>query len=200
MKIKGFKMKKLKLALSVLSMCIVSSPVMAAPKQKVSGVYFGGSAGFSKIVLKDSYGAKHSNESGSSFQLLGGYQFNRIIGIEVDYLNYGENEKFGGTNVMLEPVSLAAQANIGYTFNSGFRPFALVGVSSVSLNQESDIYKEDTYVGGRIGAGVEYAPAIIGGWAIRLAYSVDYVKANTVGNVEHKHYLTNMSLGLNYKF
>ena len=193
-------MKKLKLALSVLSMFIVSSAVMAAPKQKVSGVYFGGSTGFSKATTinseknKDGEYDKYSQPSESSFQILGGYQFNRIVGIEMDYLDYGDSSSG------LSAKSFSAQVNLGYTFQMGLRPFVLWGLNSVNLDQEINTYKDDTYLGVRLGNGLEYAPASIGGWAIRIAYTIDLFKPESVLNKKHVNYFANMSLGLNYKF
>ena len=182
-------MKKLILPISVLlfSSCLVE----ASPKQKISGLYLGTSFGFTKLILEDSHNTKYTSESESSFQLLGGYQFNRIIGIEVDYTDYSDSDI----------TSIAAQATIGYTFDMGLRPFVLGGLSSVNIDEKVNPYKDDTYLGFRNGVGLEYAPAAIGGWAIRVAYTIDFFKADVKNtNIELKNYLTNMSLGLNYKF
>ena len=196
-------MKRSTLVISALVISFASSATFAAPKQKVSGVYFGGSLGFSKGITIDSEKnrndeyEKTSTSAESSFQLLGGYQFNRVVGIEIDYLDFGE---YGELSDTLSVQSIAAQANVGYTFHMGLRPFALIGLSSVNLDKDTDLYKEDTYLGLRFGGGLEYAPASIGGWAVRVAYSVDYFEAESILNKEYNNLFTNMSLGLNYKF
>ena len=74
---------------------------------------------------------------------MGGYKFNRVAGIEVDYLDYGESDV----------TSITGQANISYTFHNGLRPFALLGLSFINLKQEKHlIYKDNTHFGGRWGS------------------------------------------------
>ena len=212
-------MKKLTLAVSVLSLSIVASFAQAntmSQDQKVSGFYVGGTVGSSKVtVLRDteftednpteSDSLKTSSES--SFQLLGGYQFNRIVALELAYANFG-SLKYSG-NVIFKPTALTGQANLGYTFHSGWRPFALVGLSSLDLDQQLLVYADDSTVALRTGVGVEFSPASLNGLSLRATWSADWYftdykeqNSNTGPDKDYldTNMLSNLSIGATYKF
>ena len=214
-------MKKLTLALSVLSLSIASSFAQAdtmSQEQKVSGFYLGGTVGSAKgtsftsnefqndnsrLNLKDYY--KTSSET--SFQLLAGYQFNRIVAVEFVYTDFGNLEKDGST--LFKPTALTAQANVGYSFHSGWRPFALAGLSSMDINRQQKIADEDdSKVALRTGLGVEFAPASLSGLAFRATWTADwgttdysmYKFGEGVKDYTNINMLSNLSIGATYKF
>ncbi|MCW1890338.1 porin family protein [Vibrio chagasii] len=61
------------------------------------------------------------------YDLYGGYQFNRIVGIELGYTDYADYESYG--TKVFSPTSLSVTANLGYTFDSSIRPFVLAGLN-----------------------------------------------------------------------
>ena len=69
------------------------------------------------------------------YSLYGGYQFNRIVGIELGYTDYADYESSGIK--VFSPKSLPVAANLGYTFDKSIRPFVLAGISYVNLNANS---------------------------------------------------------------
>ena len=207
-------MKKLTLALSVLSLSIASSFAQAdtmSQEQKVSGFYLGGTAGQAKgIQIRDAdyttdYPRADDSESSSSensIQVLAGYQFNRIIAIELAYTDFGSLENQYSV-VAFKPTAFSGQANIGYTFHSGWRPFALVGLSYLDLKQEAQYYTDDSNPTLRTGLGVEISPRSLNGVAFRATWTQDWFA--TEYTVLRKTYtdtnmLGNLSVGVTYKF
>ena len=209
-------MKKLTLALSVLSLGLASSFSQAAP-QKVSGFYLGNSIGASTLInfVDQEYIDKYPNldinktndtSTYVSFQFLAGYQFNRIIAAELVYTHFGILEKDGKT--AFKPQAVTAQANVGYTFHSGWRPFALLGLSSVNLHQQDNYFEDYSKTAARIGAGVDFAPVSLRGVSFRATWTIDsfnsdYSKKDLLGretDYTDTNILGNLSIGATYKF
>ena len=217
-------MKKLTLALSVLSLSIASSFAQAdtmSQEQKVSGFYVGGTVGSAQMytIVDTEYtddnknaDSSRSSSSDTSFQVFGGYQFNRIVGVELAYTDFGtltDTQKFLGSThkINFSPTGLTLQANVGYTFHSGWRPFVLAGLTSLDLDQQYDYYDDDSTIAFRSGVGVEYAPAALKGLAFRATWTADwyateytetsFVRTNTYNDL---NFLGNASIGASYKF
>ncbi|MCG9681164.1 porin family protein [Vibrio sp. Isolate23] len=110
---------------------------------------------------------------GQTYKLIAGYMFNRIIGVEAQYTNYAPikiNSSNSTFNHELDLFSFTVNANMGYTFDNGLRPFATAGMGSIDLG-ESGSEAGSTV---RIGAGVEYFVPQLAGLSIRAAYEVDH--------------------------
>ena len=258
-------MNKVSLALSVLAIGIASSFAQGSelsdtgqehtinPVPKVSGFYIGGTIGTGKFYIhhdseytdKTYYSgqstlAKNDASSGAqSLQLLAGYQFNRIVAVDMDYthyinsLNFREfvsdpaatlSGQYQTEQIHAKPRVYIMQANVGYTFANGIRPFALVGLGFLYLNADKDVYYADTFsdmLVQRFGTGVEYAPVILQGWALRASWTANFTSMNTprrhriIENIYTPHIrgndnddqspfnlngLSNINLGVSYKF
>jgi hypothetical protein len=265
-------MNKVNLALSVLAIGIASSFAQGSelsdtgqehtinPVPKVSGFYIGGTIGTGRFYIHRDSGkytdktyysgqstlAKNDASSGAqSLQLLAGYQFNRIVAVEMDYthyinsLNFREfvsdpaatlSGQYQTEQIHAKPRVYIMQANVGYTFANGIRPFALVGLGFLYLNADKDVYYADTFsdmLVQRFGTGVEYAPVILQGWALRASWIADVTlitktsKHSIIENIHtpnsrgddnddnddnddqsnfNRSGLSNFNLGVSYKF
>lgn len=178
-------MKNLKLALCLLGTTLpIAAPTLAADadttNRDFSGFYLG--AGFGQSFFSDdglsSDMADNSGIQGidldtddSNYLIYGGYYFNRVIGIEVNYIDYGDVEasaKGLPTETITSVKSTSLSANIGYTFNNGIRIFALPGLAYV----DSDM--TDDNVGIHYGAGIEYTPSAVPHLTVRTVYQGDF--------------------------
>ncbi|ODM56272.1 hypothetical protein BC455_20925 [Vibrio harveyi] len=127
-----------------------------------------------------------SDTDGSAYKLIAGYQINRIIAIEAQYTKYADTDvKVHNISALkLSHDTFTVAANVGYTFNNGLRPFATLGLGSISYEVKENItgknynHKDD---GGtvRLGIGLEYAPVMLGGLAFRAGYEVDHYTLET---------------------
>ncbi|MEZ9438547.1 porin family protein [Vibrio atlanticus] len=192
----GIIMKKSVLALGLIG--LVSLPTFAASTD--GGAYVGG--GLSVYQDSDTDGHGNLDSDGMGYNLYGGYQFNRIVGVELGYNDYADY-KNGAEK--LSPTSISASANIGYTFDNTIRPFVLAGLSSVDLhaNQAAN-YGDDSGTGFHFGVGVEYTP--IEHLTLRLisqadAVSVDdYSYQGSLKNDDHTLAFNSVSFGGSYDF
>ncbi|EDL51721.1 hypothetical protein VSAK1_21999 [Vibrio mediterranei AK1] len=165
------------------------------------GFYVGGGYGLVKSKLKNlDNDNSESLDAGHSLRVYGGYAFNRIVSLEGSYTKYGKTEEDHGYT--WDPTTLALTANLGYTFDSGFRPFATVGLSYLDLNEAGDKkFTSDTGTAFRYGIGVEYMPAQVEGLGIRLAYEADAFKIeNLQGHRSDTLNIGSLYLGASYKF
>ena len=105
----------------------------------------------------DTDGGGNLDAESMGYSLYGGYQFNRIVGIELGYTDYADYESSGIK--VFSPTSLSVAANLGYTFDKSIRPFVLAGISYVNLNANSaGKFEDDSGAVFRFGVGVEYTP------------------------------------------
>jgi len=116
----------------------------------------------------------------NAIKIYSGINFNRIVGIELSYTDYGKvqtkhESQFQG---QLSPKALAVTANVGYTFDSGFRAFALTGMSALDLQQSNDWFEDEKVVALRYGLGGEYHSNLLDGITFRLAYEADLYSAS----------------------
>ncbi|MCW8331211.1 porin family protein [Photobacterium sp. SDRW27] len=154
---------------------LLASTSSFAAAQDVRGFYVGlgvGSTSFEDDGWNGEVYDTSFDEKDNSFKIFSGYQFNRIIGIEASYTTYGEIDS-QADNYQIDPTSFSVSANVGYTFSNGLRPFALAGLSAVDLSQSEERLDGDS--GGAIhyGLGLDYAPAMLNGFSMRLAYEGD---------------------------
>lgn len=190
--------------------------------QKIKGFYAGATIGASKLSQardKELPAAERPDSSiaspiKTSFELLGGYQFNRIVAVELAYTDFGKltyDNKLTKTTLPEEysPIALSAQANVGYTFYSGWRPFGLLGVSLLDVRPSDKVNNEQDKVleGLRIGGGVEYSPPSLAGVTFRAGssadwYSIEY-KLNSSSTTESYNdigLLSRWDIGASYRF
>jgi len=202
----------------ILLAALVSLPTYAA--QKVDGFYLGAGIGdtsydddgFGKSVTDS---ATSTETDGASFKLIGGYQFNKIAAIEAQYTKYGTaNTKFKLVNVKaltMDTESLMVAANLGYTFDNGLRPYGVIGAGIVSWDVRNAgatnhvFNKSSNTFAVRAGLGLEYAPAMFDGWAIRAGYEVDAFEAEvedlvTKKTTSHTLGMGSFYVGSTYKF
>ncbi len=173
------KIAKSALALGLIG--AVSLPALAAGTD--GGAYIGG--GLSIYQDSDTDGQGNLDSNGMGYNLYGGYQFNRIVGVELGYNDYAD---YKNSTDKLSPTSISVSANLGYTFDNTIRPFVLAGLSSVDLHANSAAnYDDDSGTGFHFGVGVEYTP--IEHLTLRLISQADAV------NVED-----NYSFGSNGSF
>ncbi|MDH5926038.1 porin family protein [Vibrio lentus] len=194
----GIIMKKSALALGLIG--LVSLPTLAAGTD--GGAYVGG--GLSVYQDSDTDGAPSLDSSGMGYNLYGGYQFNRIVGVELGYNDYAN---YKNSTDKLAPTSISVSANLGYTFDNTIRPFVLAGLSSVDLNANSAAgYDDDSGTGFHFGVGVEYTP--VEHLTLRLISQADAVSVDdtvkisnsTISTGDHTLAFNSVSFGGSYDF
>jgi len=205
----------MKKTVTILSMAaILATSAIAVEGKGYVGLGFGGSGLSDSDLVKDANIHDKKSKLDTSdvgFLAYGGYQFNKIVGVEAGYNNYGS---FSAGDGEIKVSSASVSANLGYDFLDGqLRPFALIGLSYLM----SDYYKS-TYtdfdvssVAFHSGLGVDYAPTMLKGVGFRFAwvndiYNVKASKASgTPTNIklEEKDYAQTaglLYLGVDYNF
>lgn len=189
-------MKKIVTSATIIALTIASGFAQASRKvePKVAGFYFGGGYGksklnFEQIDLSDTKKPQNKTNSASdhAFKILAGYQFEPVLGIEAAFANLHDLKKEKNFYVY------SLSSNIGYSFSNGIRPFALLGLGGVHSSFGSDLSLH-------YGAGLEFAPAILRGLALRTSYEVDMFTNKAEKGFNKKVELSNFTVGLNYKF
>ena len=167
-----------------------------AVEKDVSGFYLGG--GFGTTTYDDDVSGSTLETNDSTFKLIGGYQFNRIVGIEAQYTKYSDVTA-PQTSGALEPTAISVAANLGYTFDSGWRPFGTVGLTQMSI--DIPFAKDEDETALRLGAGVEYTPASLEHLNFRVAYEVDTFSIDTgFPDYDVTFQLGSFYAGATYKF
>ncbi|EKJ5335220.1 porin family protein [Vibrio vulnificus] len=168
-------------------------------KKEVSGFYLGGGIG-ATTAYDDGIGRNELDlkSNDSTYKLYGGYQFNRIVAIEAQYTRYGDiYSKYDADRHMVKPESIALMANLGYTFDSGWRPFATVGLGRTELDF-GPLSKTETSF--RAGVGGEYSPKAIENLNFRVAYEVDSFMFDNSPRDDVNIVLGSLYAGVSYKF
>jgi len=190
----------------LLSLCS-----LATASEDGSGPYIG--IGIGPTVYVDSNFAKEQSsrhideeiaEDAVGAKLYGGYQFNKIVGIEVAYIHYGTFKGNEDYTYRAQGISLAT--NVGYTFLTGqLRPYALVGLGYVFSDfPHEEIPVDDQSPTLHIGFGLDYRPTSLGGVGFRVAYesnSFSYIVDENSQN--EKSYIQGFGVlyvGCDYKF
>ncbi|MEZ9391667.1 porin family protein [Vibrio splendidus] len=178
---------------------LVSLPTFAAGIE--GGPYIG--AGLGVYQDSDTDGAGNLDAESMGYSLYGGYQFNRIVGIELGYTDYADYESFG--TKVFSPTSLFVAANLGYTFDNSIRPFVLAGLSYVDLNSNNaSSFDDDSGAGFHFGIGVEYTP--VENLTLRLisqadAVNIEFFDRTTGNRLESRDVaFSTVTLGASYNF
>ncbi len=178
--------------LLTMAVTVFLAPIVDA-EEDGSGAYVG--LGFGSTAYVDNGFVKEGlsepeevAKTDRGFKLYGGYQFNKIIGVETSYTDYG-TFKAGDYEQTSRAVSLAA--NLGYSFLDGqLRPYGLLGFEYLinEFPHEKEPSLEENSVGSHLGIGLDYTPKGLGGLGFRMAYegtSYSYeVDSNTSVNDE----------------
>ena len=186
------------------------TPTQNVQVQKISGFYLGAALGTGQ--LKQTRGSATST-SATSFQLLAGYQFNHVSSVELSYANFGQL-KYDDLLLAIiptesDPTAFTGQINLGYSFDNGIRPFVLIGLSHVQLNESQSLYDDDSHFALRSGLGLEYAPTALRGVAFTARWNADWFLVEYPAPSQSFPFLTphtdlvslrNLSFGVNYKF
>lgn len=152
------------------------------------------------------YGNLVEKSSGSTLKIYGGYQFNRVIGLELTYTDYGDSTGYvieSGTEQVVNqsPTSFAVAVNAGHSFDNGLRPFALLGLASVYLDADYKFLETNSPMAIKYGLGIEYTPTKLSFAQLRLAYESDTYFANTkTSNEPYYFQLYSIYLGLSLKY
>ncbi|MCX2758197.1 porin family protein [Vibrio sp. Sgm 22] len=146
-----------------------------AVEKDVSGFYLGG--GFGTTTYDDDAAFSTLETKYSTVKLIGGYQFNRIVGVETQFTKYSNITAPGLSGYAIETAGISIAANLGYTFDSGWRPFGTIGLTQLSFDVDDYGSKDETAL--RLGAGVEYTPASLENLNFRVAYEVDTFSVDT---------------------
>jgi opacity protein-like surface antigen len=171
---------------AVLASLSLGNSAVAAER----GYYFGGGVGSASIDdggMNDYRSTPTTMKADdNSFHFMGGYKFNRVASLELQYTNYGDvKTKRAGKNVMTwSPTAISLSGNIGYTFNNGFRPYGIIGLSYIDLDMklhpelhqmmvQKNAKVNDSGDALRIGLGIEYTPKVAEGVSFRAGYESD---------------------------
>jgi len=182
---------------------LLLSTSSAFAADSVSGPYLGAGLGVYQSADTDNHG--DLDPDGLGYNLYGGYYFNRIVGIEGNYSDYGDMKTNGQKS--MAPTSASVSANLGYTFDNGIRPFALVGLSYVDLHaNDSANMSDDTGTGFHFGLGVEYSP--MPNLTLRAVSQADAVSvensytigSSTISTDDSTLTFNSVSIGAAYKF
>ncbi|WP_241816671.1 porin family protein [Vibrio tasmaniensis] len=194
----GFDMKKMIVTLALIA------PLSAVAAQKdPNGFYIGVGAGstelddggFGKAITRKT---TTTETESPSYKLIAGYQINRIIGIEGQYTKYGTSTtKVGSSKAFTTDFSsISVAANVGYTFDIGLRPYALLGYSFLNSEIENSgnnkyfATKSSTVSGIKMGVGVVYA--IPAAPALALRAGIDWEAADIKVKDEKNKELSNV--------
>ena len=119
------------------------------------------------------------DDSDVGYLFYGGYQFNKIIGVEGSFTDYGTVTGTISNKVFSKkPQSYAVSANAGYNFLNGqLRPFGLLGLGYLATNQNSAYDEMNGWDDGlatvHFGFGVEDYPMVLQGFGVRGSYTAD---------------------------
>ena len=189
-------MKKIILA----SFLVFGLTTSAVADENAKGAYFGlgyGSTSFNddnigNVNLKD--------DSDNGVKVYGGYQFNKIVGVEATYTDYG---KFSYPDTELSASAVSVAANLGYNFlDAQLRPFALVGLSYLNISQSgTPIYADDNTVAFSYGIGIEYAPKVLNGIGFRAEWNADiFAVTEFYSDEDYVQAFTMFNVAVQYKF
>jgi opacity protein-like surface antigen len=158
--------------------------------------------------ISDEYDTKITlDDSDAGVKLYGGYQFNKVVAVEASITNYGEFKyDSGNESAHLRPKAFSVGANVGYSIKDEFRPYALLGMSFVNMDQNEKIYEDDTFGAFHFGFGFQWEPREFRHWGFRAAYEGDFFAAEVDNTdtlyIEDTYYqsLGIFYLGAQYKF
>jgi len=146
------------------------SQLAYAESDNTKGFYLGGGIGNSTGEISDDNYSEDLGLNNNAYHIIAGYQVNKNFTVEAQYINYGLDDY-----EIMEPTSLSLSANLGYSFETGFRPFVLLGLGVSQINfTESVPGFDDSGISLHYGLGLGFSPAGLPNLTFRLAYEADY--------------------------
>ncbi len=192
-------MKKIILA-SLLAFGFTAS---AMASEDGSGAYAG--LGYGTTVFGDNDIFKNNSlkdDADSGLKVYGGYQFNKIVGVEATYTDYGTFTYNQGQTI--DATAMSVGANLGYNFLDGqLRPFGLVGLSYLTLDHNFQNSYDDNTVAFAYGVGVEYSPKVLKGVGFRAAWNADIFTTTGVDSTDSEDFAQAfgmLNVSVQYKF
>ncbi|MFA7555188.1 MAG: outer membrane beta-barrel protein [Spongiibacteraceae bacterium] len=171
---------------------------------KSSGFYLGagvGVVGYDDDNLSDDLGddtglykAIDTDSDDTGLKILSGYQLNKLMAVELSYTDYGDTDysAYSDTLFSLKIRTTSLAANIGYSFDSGWRPFALLGLSYVDVDADSplssSLSSSENYLGVHYGLGVEYSSPSMRHIAFRIAVEGDAFIDDSFEDLDRRYY------------
>lgn len=168
-----------------ITILLISMGSILFAGQNMSGIYIGIGSGLAEYSdsTRDSSGMLAEEFAIDDVEgysqtppviVYGGYQFNRLIAIEVSITDYGEYR--GDKGYKYEPYELFLGPNIGFSmFDAQFRPFISMGLAFVYGDQTN--LKAEAQGWGNFAPhyslGLQYEPNILNGVGVRVAYEQD---------------------------
>lgn len=175
--------------------------------------YVGVGVGIAAVTAYENDNDDYIVEDDSEFGYVtyGGWMFNRIVGVEMQYTDYGESSKTyaGVGNAYASMSTLTLGANLGYTFDNGLRPFATpaIGVSWLELNADVTIdsttytfNSDDTSLVFQLTTGLDYTPAAMEQLTLRTAYVVSAAEYKDSSAYDIFHVGSMLFIGGSYNF
>lgn len=181
-------MKKV-FAVALLS-TVFASPAIAAEK----GFYVGANLGQAKASgnLVDGMTTSHSD---NFMGILGGYQFNRNLAAEVQYVDFGKLVAQSGASAKTSGVAFSAVGIL--PINEMFSVFGKLGVSNTSV-EISNAYVNETAIRSAITYGLGGQYNVNNAWGIRAGVDRYSVGQATTWRTDGTY--TVVSAGVVYKF
>lgn len=168
---------------------------------KYKGFYLGAGVGNTTFDSDDD-DVSNADTDGQTVKILAGYQFSKVFALEGQYTKYSEIGN-SSNNYTWSPTSLSLSANLGYSFDNGLRPFGIIGVSALDLDESVKVLEDDSSGAVRFGFGLEYAPVQLKGLSARVGYEVDFFSIETVGfgsSITNDYTLESFYVSASYKF
>ena len=193
---------------------LVTGLTLMAPQLQAdpySGFYMGigaGSTGYADDDLMWNSGYYDLDDADDGYKVYAGYQINKIVGVELSYVDYGTFTAYNGTDFYRQDFKAThIAANAGYSFLQGqLRPFGSVGLGYIDHDATGalgviadDISSRSFY----FGLGFQYEPKALQGVGVRVGYDVDVFDRDVYHGWWHSEYAQGValwSLALQYRF
>ncbi|MBD0786694.1 porin family protein [Vibrio sp. Y2-5] len=192
---------------------LFAASFLSAASYAAEKSYVGVGVGIAAVTAYENDNDDYIVEDDSQFGYVtyGGWMFNRIVGVEMQYTDYGESSKTytGGRNAYASKSTLTLGANLGYTFDNGLRPFATpsIGVSWLELNADVTIdsttytlNSDDTSFVFQLTTGLDYTPAAMDQLTLRAAYAVSAAEYKDSSVYDIFHVGSMFFIGGSYNF
>jgi len=177
---------------------------VANADSNTKGFYLG--VGYGNMQYSDDRLASSDlDNKNSGTKLYAGFQFNKMMGIELSHIDYGEyksyrlSQKFSETRLAV---------NVGRSFiDAQLRPFVNLGLGLIKRDITGGyVYQiDDGGVALALGLGLQYEPKSLDGVGVRIGYDFSYFEQEIRGGyyVEDKLYVQSLGMtyiSLQYKF
>ncbi|QQX79934.1 porin family protein [Shewanella sp. KX20019] len=182
-----------RIAIVAMMVCGLTASSVASAETDRVGAYVGGQIGAFSADIED------LSESGQSYGLYGGYNFNEWFGIEAAL--YGTNDFLEEDGISVNAGSFSAAPKFTWVINDTFSVYGKVGLASAALVFESGSEELDfSGIGVIAGAGVN--AALTEKLTIRLGYDFTSAALETddydLDDFDAEY--ANVTLGIHYQF